>query len=98
MIFLAAIGALAATVLLALVRAFMGPTIFDRVLAVNMIGTLTVLLIGAIGFFTERPDFLDIALAYTLINFVGTIAFLRYIRRNRQRLAPHDRAGAMDKK
>ena len=83
--FLAATAALVVTVLLALVRAFLGPTVYDRVLGVNTIGTMTVLLIAAVGFLMGRPEFLDIALVYALINFIGTIAVLRYIKRRRSR-------------
>ena len=60
-----------------LVRAFLGPTLYDRVLAANMIGTLTVLMVAVLGFMTGRPEFLDIALVYVLISFVSTIAVLR---------------------
>ncbi|MCG8325055.1 MAG: cation:proton antiporter [Thiotrichales bacterium] len=63
---------------IALARAFRGPTIYDRILAVNMFGTITVLFIGLYGFMTNRPDFLDIALVYALINFVATIAILKF--------------------
>lgn len=66
---------------LALTRACLGPTVFDRVLAVNMFGTKTVLFIAVFGFLTERPEFLDIALVYALINFVGVIAMLQFIER-----------------
>ena len=83
MMFLAATAALVMTVLLALVRAFLGPTVYDRVLGANTIGTMTVLLIAAVGFLMGRPEFLDIALVYALINFVGTVAVLRYIKRSR---------------
>lgn len=72
--------ALFAAMILVLVRLFRGPTLYDRVLAVNAFGTHTVLFIGVIGFLTERPDFLDIALLYALINFVGTIAILKFFR------------------
>ena len=65
---------------LVLIRLIKGPTLYDRVLAVNSFGTLTVLLIGVVGFWSERPDFLDIALLYALINFVGTIAILKFFR------------------
>ena len=65
---------------LALIRAALGPTVFDRILALNMFGTKTVLLIALIGFFTGRPDFLDLALVYALINFIGVIAVLRATR------------------
>ena len=63
---------------LSLIRAVLGPTAFDRMLAVNMFGTKTVLLIAVIGFLTGRPDFLDIALIYALVNFLSTIAVLRF--------------------
>lgn len=65
---------------LVLIRLFAGPTLYDRVLAVNSFGTHTVLFIGVLGFLNNRPDFLDIALLYALINFVGTIAILKFFR------------------
>ena len=68
-----------ATMVLALVRALKGPTAYDRVLAVNMFGTKTVLLIAVIGFLTGRPDFLDLGVVYVLINFIGTIAILKFV-------------------
>ena len=76
--FVAAMLGVLATMVLALVRALKGPTAYDRVLAVNMFGTKTVLLIAVIGFLTGRPDFLDLGLVYVLINFIGTIAVLKY--------------------
>lgn len=63
---------------LALVRAFAGPSLYDRILAGNSFGTKTVLLIGLMGFLTGRPDFLDIALLYAIINFAATLAILRF--------------------
>jgi multicomponent Na+:H+ antiporter subunit F len=63
---------------LALVRAFLGPTVYDRVMAANVFGTKTVLLIAVLGFLTERPEFLDLALVYALINFIGNIAVLKF--------------------
>lgn len=76
--FAATIVAILVTMGLALTRAMLGPTVFDRVLALNMFGTKTVLLIAVIGFLTKRPDFLDLALLYTLINFIGVVAVLRF--------------------
>jgi multicomponent Na+:H+ antiporter subunit F len=64
--------------LLVLYRAYKGPKIYDRVLAVNVIGTKTVVLIALVGFIFERPHFLDIALVYALINFMATMAILKY--------------------
>lgn len=76
----AATFAVIAAMALMLARALLGPTLYDRVLAVNSFGTKTVLLLGLLGFVTGRPDFLDIALLYALINFVGTIAILKFFR------------------
>lgn len=78
--FVATTIAASITMVLILIRAIMGPTLYDRVLAVNAFGTVTVLMIGLIGFLMGRPDFLDIALLYALINFVGTITVLKYFR------------------
>ena len=61
-----------------LIRALRGPTVYDRVLAVNSFGTLTVIVLALHGFLTERPEFLDIALVYALINFIGTVAVLKF--------------------
>ena len=63
---------------LLLIRAFAGPTIYDRILAVNNFGTKTVLVIALYGFATGRPDFLDIAIVYALCNFIATMAILKY--------------------
>ena len=78
--FIAAAIAVIVGMVLVLVRLFAGPTVYDRVLEVNLFGTHTVLLIAVLGFLTGRPDFLDIALLYALINFVGTIAVLKFFR------------------
>ncbi|MCH2659306.1 monovalent cation/H+ antiporter complex subunit F [bacterium] len=78
--FVAAMLGVLVTMVLALVRALKGPTAYDRVLAVNMFGTKTVLLIAVIGFLTGRPDFLDLGLVYVLINFIGTIAILKFVQ------------------
>lgn len=74
-----ALLAVLATMLLALARALLGPTLYDRLLAINMFGTKTVLFIAVAGFWAGRPEFLDIALVYALINFIGTIAVLRFL-------------------
>ena len=78
--FVAATAALIVCMALTLSRAILGPSLYDRVLAGNSFGTKTVLLLGVMGFLTGRPDFLDIALLYVLINFVGTIAILKFFR------------------
>jgi multicomponent Na+:H+ antiporter subunit F len=76
-----AVGAVAtlATMVLAVYRAIKGPTVYDRILAVNVFGTLTVVLISVHGFLAGRPEFLDLALVYALINFIGTIAVSKYV-------------------
>lgn len=67
-------------VLAILKRVIAGPTLFDRILAVNVIGTKTIVLLALLGFANERPGFfLDIAMAYALINFIATVAVLRYV-------------------
>lgn len=78
--FLVAIIAMFAAMLLVLFRLYKGPTMYDRILAANSFGTHTVLFIGLLGFLNGRPDFLDIALLYALINFVGTIGILKFFR------------------
>lgn len=79
MIFTAATFAILVTISLALARAFMGPTVYDRILAVNMVGTKTVLLIAVFAVLSERTDMLDIALTYALINFIGVVAVLKFV-------------------
>jgi multicomponent Na+:H+ antiporter subunit F len=64
----------------AIARALLGPTVFDRTQAVNTAGTVAMLLLAAIGFLTNRPDFLDIAIIYGLLNVIGTIAVLKFFR------------------
>lgn len=77
MFYVAAVSILI-TITLAMIRAMLGPTVFDRVLALNMIGTKTVLLICLICFVTDRTDFLDLALLYSLMNFIGMVALLKF--------------------
>ena len=79
------------TMALALIRAVLGPSVYDRVLAVNMFGTKTVLLLSVIAFFYERPDFLDLALAYALLNFIGVLAVLEFFRRRSVRREAENR-------
>lgn len=78
--FMVAAIALFVSMILVLVRLYAGPVVYDRVLAANLFGTLTVLFIAVLGFLNGRSDFLDIALLYALINFVGTIAILKFFR------------------
>lgn len=78
--FAAAGIALLVALALALVRAILGPTVFDRLQAANTVGTLAMLLLAVIGFLTGRPEFLDLALVYGLLNVVATIAVLKFFR------------------
>jgi multicomponent Na+:H+ antiporter subunit F len=78
--FAAAVLALLVTVVLALARAIRGPTVFDRLLATNTAGTVAVLLLSTVGFLNGRPEFLDLAIVYGLLNVVGTIAVLKFFR------------------
>ena len=75
--FLASLIACAITGILILVRIILGKTTFDRVLAVNSLGTVIVIGISLHGFYSNRPEFLDIAIVYALINFIGTVAVLK---------------------
>ena len=70
--------AVVVTMSLSLVRAGRGPTVFDRILALNMFGTKTVLFIAIVSFMLGRTDYLDLALLYSLMNFIGMVAVLRF--------------------
>ena len=72
--------ALLATVALALVRAALGPTVFDRLQAANTVGTCAMLLLAVLGFLAGRPEFLDLALVYGLLNAIGVFAVLKFLR------------------
>lgn len=76
--------AILVTMGLAMARAILGPTVYDRVLAANVFGTKTVLLLSVIAFLYGRPDFLDLALTYALINFVGILAVLQFFQSRSQ--------------
>jgi len=93
MIYYAVIIAILVTMALALARALIGPSVYDRVLAVNMFGTKTVLLLAVISYFMGRPDFLDMALTYALINFIGTLAVLEFFRVRAQRRLAEEKKG-----
>lgn len=80
MMFAAAAVAILIALTVAIVRALAGPTLFDRVLAGNSVGTLAILLLAVVGFLTGRPEWLDIALTYGLLNLIGTLAVLKFFR------------------
>jgi multicomponent Na+:H+ antiporter subunit F len=79
-VFAVATAAVLICMAMTLGRSIVGPTVFDRILAVNSFGTKTVLLIALIGYLSGRPDFLDLALVYALMNFIGTIAAMKFTR------------------
>jgi len=78
--FAVAIIAVLAALVLAVIRALAGPTVFDRLLAANSVGTGAILLLSLFGYMTERPEFLDIGLTYVLLNLIGTLAVLKFFR------------------
>jgi len=80
MILAAACLAILVTIGMALIRAALGPTVFDRLQSANSIGTCAMLLLALLGFLHGRPDFLDLALVYGLLNIVGIIAVLKFFR------------------
>ncbi len=80
MMFAVAILAVLVSMALAVARALLGPTAFDRLVAANSIGTSAILLLALFGFMTGRPEFLDIALVYVLLNLIGTLAVLKFFR------------------
>lgn len=68
------------TMLLAIARTLLGPSVWDRIMAINSFGTTTVLMIAFLGYLTGRPEWEDIALLYALINFIGTIAVMKFVK------------------
>jgi len=80
----AVMAAVLVAMLLALVRAFVGPGRYNRILAINTFGTKTVLFVAIAGFLFGRPEFLDIAILYALVNFVSVVAVLRLTHRDDQ--------------
>ncbi|MDP4795415.1 MAG: monovalent cation/H+ antiporter complex subunit F [Rhodospirillales bacterium] len=79
MMFAAAAAGVIITMVMVLFRSLVGPNIYNRILAVNAFGTLSVMLIAIYGFVDGRPEFLDLAIVYALINFIGTIAVTKYV-------------------
>ncbi|MFW5927333.1 MAG: monovalent cation/H+ antiporter complex subunit F [Wenzhouxiangella sp.] len=69
--------AILATMALALVRALKGPTVYDRIVAVNVFGTKTVLVVALITYVSGHADLIDVALVYALINFIAIVAVLK---------------------
>jgi len=79
--FLVASIALFIAMAMGIARALLGPNVYDRILAMNSVGTKVVLFIALYGFITERPDFVDLALLYALLNTLGTVAVLKFVER-----------------
>ncbi len=80
MMFAVAAAALLVALALVIARALAGPTVFDRLQAANTTGTLALMLLAVIGFLTGRPEFLDLAITYGLLNLVATLAVLKFFR------------------
>ncbi len=91
----AAIVAILVTMFLALIRTFLGPSEYDRMLAANSFGTKTVLLIALGGYALSWNSFLDVALLYALVNFVGTIAVMRFFEYRNAPEEPDDPESAV---
>ena len=72
--------AILAAMAIAVARALLGPTVFDRVMAANAIGTSATMLLAVVGFLTGRPEWLDIGITYGLLNLIGTFAVLKFFR------------------
>lgn len=81
---LASILAIFIIMFLALLRAYIGPGHYDRILAVNLFGTKTVLFIAVLGFLSGHSYFLDIAMLYALLNFVSIVGVLRFVEYQQQ--------------
>ena len=81
--YVASAAAILVSIFLFLLRALLGPTTHDRILAANALGSKTVILIALLGFIFDRPGFFDIALLYAMINFIGTIAIVKFIEYRR---------------
>ncbi len=77
---MAGCAVLGISIMMLLVRLILGPTIFDKILAANVIGTNIILVILFVGFGTNAKSYIDVALVYAFLNFIATIGFLRFFR------------------
>lgn len=91
--FVVATAAILFSFALVLGRAVLGPTVFDRALAGNSIGMLAILMLATLGFLTERPEFLDIAITYGLLNLIATLAVLKFFRHGDLAFDPEEEKG-----
>lgn len=69
-----------ATMAMALVRALKGPTVYDRIVSVNVFGTKTVLVVALVTAITGHADLIDVALVYALINFIAVVTVLKLVK------------------
>jgi multicomponent Na+:H+ antiporter subunit F len=70
--------------MLCLYRGIVGPTVLDRIISVSVIGTKTTIILALIGFVYKRADmFVDISLAYALLNFIATLAASKFFSRRK---------------
>ncbi|HOB06505.1 MAG TPA: monovalent cation/H+ antiporter complex subunit F [Methanoculleus sp.] len=79
-LFYASVVVLILTIFLCLYRVVIGPGVENRLVAVNTIGTTTIIILVLIGLIYGRPIFLDIAIVYAMINFIATLAVARYLK------------------
>lgn len=75
--FLGALIVLALLTAACLVRAILGPRLTDRIMAVNMIGTMTIAMICILAVLLDEPSLLDVALIYAVISFVAVIVLAK---------------------
>ncbi len=95
--FIVATFAILVALSLAIARAIKGPSVFDRLLAGNTVGTLAILLLAVLGFLTDRPEFLEVGLTYGVLNLISTLAVLKFFRHGDLANDPYpDDAGALD--
>jgi multicomponent Na+:H+ antiporter subunit F len=80
MMFVVGTVAVIAALVLVVVRVVRGPTLFDRVLAGNSVGTLAILLLSVLGFLNGRPEWLDLGITYGVLNLISTLAILKFFR------------------
>ncbi|MFZ2072013.1 MAG: monovalent cation/H+ antiporter complex subunit F [Halobacteriota archaeon] len=72
---------IASTILISTYRVIIGPGTFNRIVAANVIGTKAMVLLVVVGYILERPHFVDIALMYAVLSFIGTIIIAKYLER-----------------
>ena len=82
-VYLATAIALLISLFIILIRALLGPTVYDRILATNAIGTKTILFVTLLGYISGRTEFIDMAIVYALITFITTIAILKFAEKGR---------------